>query len=164
MKKSLSLLICVLVCSLTNIVLAESKADISTTLAEAVRTADQVRFITKINKESLVTSKQNPAGLAELGLRLAGAEYRDLGLQWHVTKFDVEFWKQGKKVCTISPDAAVDTLRCEVSGFGVSDYNVGREVASAFGKWANQSLVPTPASVTPAADAPVAPDAGAAHL
>jgi len=31
-------------------------------------------------------------------------------------------------------------------------------------KWANQALVPTPASVTPAADAPVAPDAGAAHL
>ena len=29
---------------------------------------------------------------------------------------------------------------------------------------ANQALVPTPASVTPAADAPVAPDAGAAHL
>jgi len=28
----------------------------------------------------------------------------------------------------------------------------------------NQALVPTPASVTPAADAPVAPDAGAAHL
>jgi len=29
---------------------------------------------------------------------------------------------------------------------------------------ANQAPVPTPASVTPAADAPVAPDAGAAHL
>jgi hypothetical protein len=29
---------------------------------------------------------------------------------------------------------------------------------------ANQALVPTPASVTPAAGAPVAPDAGAAHL
>jgi len=29
---------------------------------------------------------------------------------------------------------------------------------------ANQALVPTPASVTPTADAPVAPDAGAAHL
>jgi hypothetical protein len=29
---------------------------------------------------------------------------------------------------------------------------------------ANQALVPTPASVTPAANAPVAPDAGAAHL
>jgi hypothetical protein len=29
---------------------------------------------------------------------------------------------------------------------------------------ANQALVPTPASVTPAADAPVAPDADAAHL
>jgi hypothetical protein len=28
----------------------------------------------------------------------------------------------------------------------------------------NKALVPTPASVTPAADAPVAPDAGAAHL
>ena len=28
----------------------------------------------------------------------------------------------------------------------------------------NQALVPTPASVTPAAGAPVAPDAGAAHL
>jgi hypothetical protein len=28
----------------------------------------------------------------------------------------------------------------------------------------NQALVPTPASVTPAANAPVAPDAGAAHL
>ena len=31
-------------------------------------------------------------------------------------------------------------------------------------KPANQALVPTPASVTPAAGAPVAPDAGAAHL
>jgi hypothetical protein len=31
-------------------------------------------------------------------------------------------------------------------------------------KTANQALVPTPASVTPAADAPVAPDAVAAHL
>jgi hypothetical protein len=31
-------------------------------------------------------------------------------------------------------------------------------------KRANQALVPTPASVTPAAGAPVAPDAGAAHL
>jgi len=31
-------------------------------------------------------------------------------------------------------------------------------------KQPNQALVPTPASVTPAADAPVAPDAGAAHL
>jgi hypothetical protein len=30
--------------------------------------------------------------------------------------------------------------------------------------WPNKALVPTPASVTPAADAPVAPDAGAAHL
>jgi hypothetical protein len=28
----------------------------------------------------------------------------------------------------------------------------------------NQALVPTPTSVMPAADAPVAPDAGAAHL
>jgi hypothetical protein len=140
MKKSLSLLISVLVCGLTNLVLAESKADIATTLAEAVRSADEVRFVTKINKESIVTAKQNPAGLAELGLRLAGAEYRDLGLQWHVTKFGVEFWKQGKKVCSISPNAAVDTLRCEVPGFGVSDYNVGREVVSAFEKWANQAL------------------------
>jgi len=32
------------------------------------------------------------------------------------------------------------------------------------GRGANQALVPTPASVTPAAGAPVAPDAGAAHL
>ena len=31
-------------------------------------------------------------------------------------------------------------------------------------KRANQALVPTPASVTPAAGAPVAPDTGAAHL
>jgi len=31
-------------------------------------------------------------------------------------------------------------------------------------KEANKALVPTPASVTPAAGAPVAPDAGAAHL
>jgi hypothetical protein len=29
---------------------------------------------------------------------------------------------------------------------------------------ANQALVPTPKSVTPAADAPVAPATGAAHL
>jgi len=38
------------------------------------------------------------------------------------------------------------------------------DIVSSLEKEANQALVPTPASVTPAADAPVAPDAGAAHL
>ena len=37
-------------------------------------------------------------------------------------------------------------------------------VARASHMMPNQALVPTPASVTPAAGAPVAPDAGAAHL
>jgi hypothetical protein len=38
------------------------------------------------------------------------------------------------------------------------------ELNAVFQEQPNQALVPTPASVTPAADAPVAPAAGAAHL
>lgn len=41
---------------------------------------------------------------------------------------------------------------------------VNKEILESFGKTPNKALVPTPASVTPAAGAPVAPDAGAAHL
>jgi hypothetical protein len=49
---------------------------------------------------------------------------------------------------------------------------IGKSVGEEWSMWfsrpekkrANQALVPTPASVTPAAGAPVAPDAGAAHL
>ena len=72
---------------------------------------------------------------------------------------------------TVEMSDALDFLRTTgldklktpgVSSEGFSD--AGQSLSKDRKKAANQTLVPTPASVTPAADAPVTPDAGAAHL
>jgi len=55
--------------------------------------------------------------------------------------------------------AQIEVSKIEISHNPPPDYDVKTKKTEA-----NQALVPTPASVTPAAGAPVAPDAGAAHL
>ena len=61
-------------------------------------------------------------------------------------------------------DLSAETLANEVFEKAVISVIGDCESLHRYPTGPNQALVPTPASVTPAADAPVAPDTGAAHL
>jgi len=94
-------------------------------------------------------------------------------IQWSVFSTDsIEQPEPGKEITVF----CYESLHSSGVPYGADDYITApqdtswnlRSVLVALSKTkktrANQALVPTPASVTPAADAPVAPDAGAAHL
>jgi hypothetical protein len=80
------------------------------------------------------------------------------------TSYYVAFREATKKepFFTIKDDTGETRDRYELLTFGeIIDRAKGAALES---KRANQALVPTPASITPAAGAPVVPDTGAAHL
>jgi len=130
----------------------QSKGKAVMTLADAVRSADCVKVILKYGKEPVELQTIKPTGLIDLSNLFAAASFEDRGLYWHVTRRDIEFWKEGKKMCTISPEG--DQMRCFGVGFS-SDYFVGRPVVEGFEKWvSNQKLVPMAASITPSSTLP----------
>ncbi|MFT3871003.1 MAG: hypothetical protein QM715_21320 [Nibricoccus sp.] len=98
---------------------------------------------------------------------LSPADYK--GKKWHI------FVASAPGGSKIEPYRVGQIFELDISSFGLSKVAVvylldskekddGMSVERELLKPANQALVPTPMSVTPAAGAPVAPATGAAHL
>jgi hypothetical protein len=106
-------------------------------------------------------------GLAVFLWRVSGQTYVFDGEMIHQMRRGRWIWKEIEisKIIEITVRQTRNVksmqLRTERLTMGVLLY---QELQNEIKNRSNQALVPTPASVTPAADAPVAPDAGAAHL